>query len=547
LAETGPIWETPANKAGIRVEEARRFPIIERDGLGRPSYLGFMDETAEICEKQQANHLPMERLARVALVAALAIVMAQQAWLIFYINHRTYGEGPILAFLDRMAVEPVSASWLREPPYGLSCYGPAYYWLTDAVARAGGWRHSFIPGRLVAVGCAWLAAALAAVAAGRKTRSLNVGLLAALLFLVSAPAAAWIPFARVDTLALAWAAAAYLAVGPGARRVLIAAVCVAAGSLAKPTTALTAVPIVAHLLAERRYRHAGLFAGAVGGLGIAAWAIVQRASDGFFLSAVLLGNRNPLQLWRGYSFSYEFLASPIGTAATLLAAGSFIAAPRGFARSLFTLGFVLSTAMSIVMVSKRGAELNYFLEPALLAGLALAVDGAGWLRKLNARRSALVMALLATVVALPHLRQLKVDYHAPPRQPAGYAVVERWLADEPADVDILADGRMVDMVLAAGRQPWLNDPYLYSLLVDNGTLNAAPLLDRLRDGRIKWLFLHRTLDYHLASIDRDGHCFPPDVLRALPSRYELVDRANGLFVYRHRRYGEELAAAAGDD
>lgn len=488
------------------------------------------------------RHGRLARLvARCALAAALAIVMAQQAWLIFYIHHRAYGEGPILAFLERMAVEPISASWLHEPPYDLSCYGPAYYYLTAAVARVGGWHHSFIPGRLVAVACAWLAAALAAVAAGRRTSSLDLGLLTALLFLVSSPAAGWIPFARVDMLALAWAAAAYLAVGPGARHVVISAVCVAAGSLAKPTTALTAVPIVAHLVAARRYRHAALFAATVSALGIGAWGLVQWASHGFFLSAVLLGNYNPLQLWRTYNCSYEFLASPIGTAAALLAAWSFIAGPRRFAQSLFTFGFVLSTVMSMVMVAKRGAEMNYFLEPALLASLALATDGAAWLRNLDARRTAWAMALLATVVALPHLRQLKIDYHSPPQQPAGYAVVERWLTDEPDDVEILADGRLVDMVLAAGRRPCVNDPYLYSLLVDNGTLHSAPLVERLRDGRIKWLVLHRTIDYHVASIDRDGNVFPPDVLRTLPGRYELVDRANGLFVYRHRRYDEGLA------
>lgn len=505
---------------------------------GHPA--SFMDEFM-----QDASPTSRGRLARViarcVLAAALAIVMAQQAWLIFYINHRTYGEGPILALLERMAVEPVSASWLREPPYSLSCYGPAYYWLTAAVARVGGWHHSLIPGRLVAVACAWLAAALAAMAAGRRTRSLDLGLLAALLFLVSAPASAWIPFARVDTLALAFAAAAYMSVGPGARHVVISAVCVAAGSLAKPTTALTAVPIVAHLLAERRYRDAGLFAAVVTGLGVGAWAVVEWASDGFFLSAVLLGNYNPLQLWRTYNCSYEFLGSPIGTAAALVAAGSFVAGPRRFAQSLFTFGFVLSTAMSMVMVAKRGAEMNYFLEPALLASLALVVDGAAWLRKIDARRASWAMAMLAAVVALPHLRQLKIDYQAPPRQPAGYAVVERWLTGEPDDVEILADGRLVDMVLAAGHRPCVNDPYLYSLLVDNGTLRSAPLVERLRDGRIKWLVLHRTLDYHLASIDRDGNVFPPELLRTLPGRYELVDRANGLFVYRHRRYDEGLA------
>jgi hypothetical protein len=50
--------------------------------------------------------------------------------------------------------------------------------------------------------------------------------------LLSVPVMEWFPFARVDTLAMVFVAAAFFAIGPGWRGLLIAAFCIAAGSLA---------------------------------------------------------------------------------------------------------------------------------------------------------------------------------------------------------------------------------------------------------------------------------------------------------------------------
>src|SRR6185437_3787246 len=109
-------------------------------------------------------------------------------------------EGPILQMGERMQSQAVSASWMRELPYGLSCYGPAYYWATNTVARLTGWRHSFVPGRMVALACGLAIAALVGIAAYRRTARGEIGLLAAAMLLLSVPATEWLPFARVDTL-----------------------------------------------------------------------------------------------------------------------------------------------------------------------------------------------------------------------------------------------------------------------------------------------------------------------------------------------------------
>ncbi|HVX61713.1 MAG TPA: hypothetical protein VHC19_13955 [Pirellulales bacterium] len=469
-------------------------------------------------------------LARAMLAVAFAGVVVYQLCLVFDLNHKNYGEGPILAFMERMQSEPLSLAWANQPPYGLSCYGPAFYWLANAAAQLSGLQHSLIPGRAISFMSAVIAACLAGIAASRRTQSLENGLLAAVMFLTSLPVMEWSPFARVDMLAIMFIAAAYLVAGVGGRRVTLAAICIVAGSLAKPTASLAAIPIFLHLLAHARYREASRFAALVSLLGAATWGFVQWATNGFFLTSVLVGNRNPMILWRGYSHTYAFISSPLAAAAGIVVALQFIAAPQRFVRSLYSLAFVVSLAISAVISCKQGSEINYFLEPALLASLAVAIEGLPRLSELNARRAALAMAFLGAVVAVPNLRELKVRYFSPPKRPATFAAVKRILADEPADVEVLADGRTIPMVLEAGRRPWLNDPYLYTLLVDNGALDPAPLLDRMKDGRIKWLILRRPVDFHV----KYPGCWPPEALAMIPRHYTLASKAAGLSIYRHR-------------
>ena len=489
-------------------------------------------------------------LTKLLLAGALVLVAAYHVCRIFDLGHKSYGEGPILALTERMAAEPPSADWRTAPPYTLSCYGPAFYWGSSAVARLGGWQHSIVPGRMVSVAAALFVAAMIAVAASGTTRSIEKCLAGALIFLVSGPVSEWLPYARVDLLALAFAAIAYVAAQRGWGGAKLPAVAVVAGSLAKPTIALAAVPIVIYMLVNRQSRKAVAFALLVAMLGIAGWAIVEWTSGGYFLSAVLSGNRNPLSLWRGYRFGYEFLGSPLGVGACITSIGLWIISPADFRRSLFSQGFLGSTAISTLLVCKRGSDLNYFLEPAMLGSLAIAVDGFPRLCTADARRASMALLFLTIILAAPVLREFRKNaalcrivgraergesHHSAtlslPR--AQFDAVRRLLADEPANVGILADGQCVDMVLAAGRRPWVNDSYLYMLLAGNGTLDSTELIEQIRGGGIQWLFFHQPLEAHLHSVERQSNLWPQEVLRCLDEHFKQVASLEGLFVYRH--------------
>lgn len=480
--------------------------------------------------------------ARTLLAGALVAVAADYLLRVFDLSRKSYGEGPILALVERMRTEPISAEWLRGPDYTLSCYGPAFYLAFDLASRAGAWPASIVPGRMVSLLAALATAGLAVWAVRRRTQSLELGLLAALVFLASPTVSYWMPYARVDMLALFFALAAYIAVGPSRASVIAAAAMVAAGSLAKPTIALAAGPILAHLLINRRTRDAVTFAVLVPALGGAAWCAAQWLSHGFFLSAVLSGNRNPMLPWRGYAYGYAFLASPLGTAAGITAAWLLISEPAKTWRSLFGLGFLASLAVSVVIVCKQGSDHNYFLEPALLGSLLIAAYGAPRLCAMSPTRATVTLAALAVVLAIPSVREVKTRLRQP-RMPEEYASVGERLRADAADVGVLADGEWIDAALAAGHAPLVNDPYLYTLLVANGTLDSSDILAAVEQGRVKWLLLDHTLADHRLEVGRNPQMWPAEVIDAMQRNYDLLAHDNEVFVYRHRRFGDGMAAA----
>jgi len=472
--------------------------------------------------------------ARLLLGASLAAVIAVYALQTFDLDRKSYGEGPILATIERMRSEPISAEFLRAPDYTLSCYGPVYYWVFDLAARIVHSRHSIIPGRLVSLAAALAIAVLTAWVVRRETRSVELGLLAPLAFLVSPTVSYWMPYARVDMLALLATLGAYAALGPKRTSVVTAAALIAAGSLVKPTCALAALPLVAHLIVWRRWRDAVVFSLIVVVLGAAMWGAVQWYSRGFFLTGVLTGNRNRMIPWRGYAYGYEFLASPLGTAAMLIAVYLLVTEPAKAVRSLWCLGFLLSLGTSFVTVCKNGSDHNYFLDPALLASFVVAKCGATRLSAVQPQRALAALAGLAVVLTLPSAREIKVVVQSLDEPSEEYVRVQELLREEPTDVGLLADGECVDVALAAGHRPWVNDSFLYMLLVANGALDERELLDAMRQGRIKWLLLHNSIDRQIEKMARNSRVWPADVILTMQKHYELLEHTGETYVYRHR-------------
>jgi hypothetical protein len=470
----------------------------------------------------------------VALAVCLVVITALYLWRAFDPQLVEFAEGPILTVAERMRQEPISAHWEHEIPYTLSAYGPAYFECVVLAAKFGPVHASLVPGRLVALLAVLATAAVIGLAVRRRTGRTEPGLLGAVAYLVSPAVFYWAPAVRVDTLAVFFSCAAYLAVGPGRTSLMVSAALVALGSLAKPTAALSAVPIFVYLLVNKRYRDACWYALAVSVCGGLLWWAVAWYSQGYFWTVAVRNNLNRMLITNGLRSLGSILLAPFSWLCLAIVARQWKEhGTLATLRSLFCLSFVASLLISTVLACREGSHINYFLEPCALGSVLIglfAIPPAA--TEMNHRRRG-ALAFFAAGVIAPGLVALVAWSGAFARQsPADQTAVKRILAQAPRDCQLLADGEWVPCVLDSGRLPLVNDPYMLRLLADRKLLPTAPIIDALDSGRVCLLILDRSIEEH--RLPEPGR-WPADVLDAMARNFVPVVQEPGLCVYRNRR------------
>ena len=226
------------------------------------------------------------------LVAAMAVVAARDVVRVFDRGWSQYGEGSLLAIVERWRVEPAGPGWVAHELHAEPLWAGVLRGGVGA-GRVTPWDHTLVPGRLVSCLAGLATAALLGVIARREGCSAEVAAFAPLAFLASPYVMSWTPCYRVDNLTVFFTVAAYAAAAGSSRRSWVAAaVLLAAGSLVKQTAVLAAVPIVAWLVIRRRFAATVAFAILMMGLTLAAWLAYDRATRGYAVSLGVRANLN---------------------------------------------------------------------------------------------------------------------------------------------------------------------------------------------------------------------------------------------------------------
>ena len=479
-------------------------------------------------------------LVTITILAALAAVIFGFVADVVNLKIKDYGEGPILAMVERMRHQAVTAEWLQGPEYTITCYGQGYYWSILATSAAlPGWQRTLIPGRLVSLAAALAVAALIAAVVARRVGSVPLGLFAALVFLTWPVTDFWVPYHRTDVLAVLFAFAAYVAASSDNRRgLVIAALLIAVGSLVKQTTALSAAPIFVYCLLNKRYRDALIFAVTVAGTGILLWGLVDWASGGYYLAAAIRGNLNSPSIVQGLKLNYACWSCPasLATAVVLL---YLLAAHRAEAiASVYCVGFVMELAIASVTVFKEGAAVNYFLTTCALGATLLGVHGLSRLFAMSGRNTLTAAGVLGILLALGGFRDIPANYAILRDSSTAYPEIEEAIAANPPPW-VLADGGWIDAVLAAGARPIVNDSLLLRFLEENGTVDSSALIGAMRRGEVKFLVLNGTIEEHAELIGEDGQKWSADIIQAMEENYlpasTCQSKDDEVFIYRHRR------------
>lgn len=472
---------------------------------------------------------------RLVLVAVLALLTTGFVLRVFDFSQAPdYGEGTLLATIERMGRQPVSADWLTGPEITLSPYGPVYYMAVRAARAVLPWKHSLIPGRLVSLLATLIATALVGLVVGRRTGHVELAMLAAVVLLVSPVVFTWATPHRVDPLAVLLALAAYIALDLRRHGLVLSACLIVLASLVKQSMALSGLAVFVYLLCNRQYKPAFGYAILVAGLGVFAWSALDRASGGYYLAAAVRGHLGPMWPQQGFEHFYWFLATPLGLAASITIAWVLLKEPAEATRSVYALGFVLSTLIASLLSCKEGASYAYFFEASVLGAVVVGQYGLAALLSLHRERALLAASLAALILAAPEARFLRHRGFRFDTTPYGSAILSARLARSVPGY-VLADGQYIEAVLQAGWRPLVNDPFLLRQMVRNGTLQPAPVLEAMQRGEVKYLVLKRTVARHRAQIGTTSQKWPPEVLHAM-ERWYVLDQVAGddLFLYRHR-------------
>jgi len=322
--------------------------------------------------------------------------------------------------------------------------------------------------------------------------------------------------------------AAYVAIGARRRGIVGSAILIAVGSLVKQTVALSALPIFAYLILRRRYKDAGIYAAVVTSLGGIFWTALNWASDGYYFTSAVAGNVMPMSLFRSFSLTHVFLLEPICVTAAIIIAIQFVT-DSAFVRSFYCLAFTTNLLCASLLVSKVGADANYFLEATALAAVVIGLHGLAPLWTAHPGRAAVVLGAVTLALVAPIISHLGDERGR--RFPfSGPEFTE--LAGLQPGSSVLADGEHIDLLVRAGYRPVVNDPLQFWLLAKKGTVRLASVLDALERGDVPYLVLAQPIQWHRQRPAEDSF-WPPEILAAMDRRYRLVSSRGGRYVYAY--------------
>lgn len=392
-----------------------------------------------------------------AVAAALALVaVGHWLWAVTIAGPVMYGEGAV-AHAAILARDRLEYAGSESSLFVAANYPPLYF-------RVAGLADPFVLGRVVSI------VATGFVAGAVWWRARAAGPLAAaalaLAWLGSIPVMLWGPAVKPDLLALGFTVGAVLAVH-GRRSPFIAGALVGLAIVTKPTAVLPALALGGYL-ATLGVRHAAQYVvGAV--VSVVAVAISLVATPDRALVHLVDWNALPWSLDRAIGVMVVGLS---GFAVPLFAAAKGVRGGALFAYALGGTGIV-------VLGGREGATINYLLDLSAAAALGVA-SLAPRLRPNALFPIAATAQLVVGVLALNPFDMLPEVAPAPTTGAWGDPARIASVRELPGSLFVEDSG----LVVATGREPRVDDVFLWSRLVDRGAsfMEGERVLRAVREG-----------------------------------------------------------------
>lgn len=476
----------------------------------------------------------MKVIFRIALFAAL--ISAGRFAVISFEQLRYPGdiifEGPGVntAMLLKKGVNIYSKEVYDAPPFNLTLYTPLYY---AAVSAAPGFlANPFLTGRCVSLAFTGLALCVLFGSLLSKDRW-RIGFIGAGWLLMFSPVDINATLFRMDLMALFLSAGGLTVLQkfPLNTPCLMLSACLfGLGILSKQS--YIAAPLAGLIyLAWRSPRHAalfGLFLSA--GLGVSFYWL-NAGSDGGFLWCVLKAPQNPfrfdqfLQNWLEMDTASFYVLILLSNLACL----SIIRGMDWPAR-LNAIYFLASWIWLAASIGKLGASTNYFIEPIFASVWAILVWADRRCEDMPAKKI-IGVAVIGVIAAF--LWDSAFSKNAAPARAGDWrptydeclgiqAEMKRLKIPARPKILNLATNRVS---LSVGWDLYLNDPFLYAILWNTGTLSNLPLVTALDQGYFDAVVLERGV-----RPESIAHPSPlGEIYMKIFERYEFI--TDGAFAY----------------
>lgn len=449
-----------------------------------------------------------------ALVAGViaAGAIGRWLWAVSFAGPVLYGEGAVAhaAILARDRLEYTASAFFGEaaPIFTAANYPPLYFHLA-------GLGDPFVVGRAISIAATLAVAGLIAWRA-RGAGALVAAALAA-GWLATFPVAVWGAAVKPDLVALALTAFGVVALG--VERPLLAGLLLGAAVTAKPTAGLPALALLVPLVARGQAR--GVLPYVAGGIAalLAVAALTHGPDRAMYLHVI---DWNQLAWHPDQALLLVIVAIvTLGVPALV----SVASRPPGAVAA-----YLAGAAAIVILGGREGATINYLLDLATASALALAT--------LATRiRPGVVLPLAAAaqlVAALVILDPFGVVPGRPPStgawsDPARLGVV-RALPNEPALVEDAG------LLVAAGREPLVDDLFLWSRLYERGGsfLEGERLLGAVRERRLARVVSEADLEGIDSAPAYERQRWAAALVRAVLDGYRFERRESGLWVYVRR-------------
>ena len=443
--------------------------------------------------------------AYAAVAAGLAIVVLW-SWIgaVALRGPVLYGEGAVAhaAILARTGAE-YGSSLGAGPIFTAANYPPLYFHLAGLGADP------FIAGRVLGIAATVFVGIVIAWRA--RPAGIVVAATLALAWIASVPVMQWGMAVKPDSVALAFTVGAVIALARERPNHLLAGALIGVAALAKPTALVPGLALCAYV--ARRDPAAALRALGAGAVTATAVFLATYAPDEAMRLHVIDWNALPWrpELLLGLAVVAALvLAVPLGTVVATRSAGG-------------VLGAYLVGGIGVLLLGGReGATINYILD--LSAALALiAAELAPRLAQTpiyplaSLAQLALAAVLLNPFAGVPSLLQPTGKWGSPER-------ITFVRDNVPGSVLIEDSG----LVVANGREPIVDDLFLWSRLYATGRIDGAALLDAVRRGTFDAIVTEVDLERIDGAPGYARQRWHPDLVAAVLERYHMPNRTFGL-------------------